>query len=351
MAGTIYATKEELTEAVVKLVYPNTTKSITGLANQTAILNVVESLWAQLGGGGTGGLQEVLDIDSVAAIPGDFNVTANGTQLLLNNGALFSASYVDGTVYQNLLSNPNGIEHQSSGPFNNTARLKVGDLVLVFEAIIGSEFSKYTQDPSGFTIESQTGVNNGVGGKLTCGAGGFKAAMKNTNSGGVALSIIGYPDFDRGFLVSREYEPVNEATALWDIDGDLRVRTIDQLVNDTYPLTVDSSGNVHKGVAVKVISTFSTNSTLIPMTNNNGDGGRRVAIATSPDPKVVTIPLNLMLVGQEQTVYQLGAGSVSIIGPDVDVIGSATTTNPGDKITIFRAPDNLSVSGQVYIIS
>jgi len=328
MAGTIYATKEELTEAVVKLVYPNTTKSVTALGNQTAILNVVESIWAQLGSGGAGDLQAVLDLGSLAVIPGDFDVTANGTRLWMTTGGILKFGNTNAGFFSSA-SSVTGFSHSSSSDSNGPANagLSVGE--------------------TGFSITSVATAD--IASNLECSPSGFKASTKNTNSGGVAMSIVGNPEDNSGYKVSREYDPTNDATALWDINGDLRVREVDELINDTYPLTIDSSGNVHKGVALKLINTFSNNTTLSDITN--GDGGRRVAIATSPNPRVVTIPLDLMLVGQEQTIYQLGAGGVNIIGPDVNVIGSATTTNPGDKITIFRVQDNLSFSGQVYIIS
>lgn len=90
MAGTIYATKEELTEAVVKLVYPNTTKSVTALGNQTAILNVVESLWAQLGGGGTGGCTSEV-----------FTSTTNGATITLTRTICGSSVSIKGVISNN----------------------------------------------------------------------------------------------------------------------------------------------------------------------------------------------------------------------------------------------------------
>jgi hypothetical protein len=351
MAGTIYATKEELTEAIVKLVYPNTTKSVTALGNQTAILDVVETLWAQLGSGGTGGtgdLQAVLDLGSLAFIPADFDLTANNTQLLLSNGTLSSSSYVNGTIYQTLTSNPDGIEHNSTGSSNGTARLKVGGSLVVFDSTFGSSFSRYTQDPSGFTINSEdTSLDGGI---LVCGANGFRTAVQDT---GNAISIVGDPESDSGYKVSREYNPTNDASALWDIAGDLRIREVDELVNDTYPLTVDFSGNVHKGVPLKLTSYFSGSSSTLINRDDGGDGGRRCTASLSSNPVSITIPLNLMLVGQEQTIYQLGTGGITINGPDVTIVGSATTSNPGDKITIFRVPDNIDSSfpGEVYVIS
>ena len=232
MAGTIYATKEELTEAIVKLVYPNTTKSVTALGNQTAILNVVESLWAQLGGGGTGGLQEVLDIGSLATIEGDFDLTANGTRFWVTTSGVLKSSTTD-TGFFSSASNTTGFSHSSSSNSN-----QVSDPNEASNAGISVNETEYS-------IVSVTSAD--VASKLECGANGFKMGLKNSNNGGVAMSILGNPENNSGFKVSREYEPtINDATALWDIDGDLRVRTLNDGAADTEMLTVNANGTVKK---------------------------------------------------------------------------------------------------------
>jgi hypothetical protein len=219
MAGTIYATKEELTEAVVKLVYPNTTKSVTALGNQTAILNVVESIWAQLGSGGAGDLQAVLDLGSLAVIPGDFDVTANGTRLWITNGGIISSG-----LSFSFTSNSGGFNHLGVSSPTSGSNLSVSD--------------------NGYALESK--LSDDVVSRLSCSPNGFNASMKNSNNGGVAMSIIGNPENNSGYKVSREYSPTNDATALWDIDGDLRVRTLNDGAADTEMLTVDANGKVNK---------------------------------------------------------------------------------------------------------
>lgn len=225
MAGTIYATKEELTEAVVKLVYPNTTKSVTALGNQTAILNVVESIWAQLESGGAGDLQAVLDLGSLAVIQGDFDVTANGTRLWITTGGILKLGNTSAGFFSSA-SNVNGFSHSSSSDSNGPANagISVGE--------------------TGFSITSVATAD--IASNLECSPAGFKASTKNTNNGGVAMSIVGNPENNSGYKVSREYDPTNDAAALWDIDGDLRVRTLNDGSADTEMLTVDADGKVNK---------------------------------------------------------------------------------------------------------
>lgn len=225
MAGTIYATKEELTEAIVKLVYPNTTKSVTALGNQTAILDVVETLWAQLGSGETGDLQAVLDLGSLASIQADFDLTANGSRFWITTGGILKSGSTSAGFFSSA-SSVTGFSHSSSsdssGPAN--AGISVGE--------------------TGYSITSVT--TEDIASNLECGPGGFKASLKNTNNGGVAMSIIGNPENNSGYKVSREYDPTNDASALWDIDGDLRVRTLNDGSDDDEMLTTDVDGKVNK---------------------------------------------------------------------------------------------------------
>ena len=52
MAGTNYTVKNTLITEVIKKVFPNTKKKITGAGLQTALLDMIESLWDRGGSGG-----------------------------------------------------------------------------------------------------------------------------------------------------------------------------------------------------------------------------------------------------------------------------------------------------------
>jgi hypothetical protein len=192
-------------------------------------------------GGDIQDLQSVLNEGAVATIDGMFSVTAGGSNLyILPNllgytysfegdsssmsvtGGSFGCAGASATASHAFTSSPIGIVHDSVEADGTTTTVRVGEQIIKMESDNGGVYSKHNQTPQGITIESDD--NTGSGGFLQAAPWGFKAAIKSNFGSPKAMSIIGNPDDGLGFKVSREYAPTNDAAALWDIDGDLRIR-------------------------------------------------------------------------------------------------------------------------------
>ena len=318
--GTKYLTEAELVDAVKLKIFPNKTKGITGVAHQQAVLDMVASLWGQGVSSDIQDLQSVLDEGTLATnIASSIDITFNDGSNFLVGGAQLGLTWAQGAAISNFDMTPNGLQMQSAQTVGVEASMDV--------------------TPGGFLAETD---NNNPGDNrikievirdtMRIGYGGFTIAS-NTGSAGV----FPIDPYDNGTVIN--------PSAMWDIDGDLRVRDIPFSTSEQRPLVADANGKLSE-----FFPEYEMNSWIFV---EKSTGSKRNYTHTSSGSSSITMQLNITGFGEQDVgrwtlaSIQQGNGSTLQVTTD-DGSFTSGTAGEGGIIVVEVVRVLLSTSPDTY---